>query len=280
MTLEKDRPPSAVSESPPGGTVARSIAALVAECFAENVDDYARELKEASDLSGISFANIRPVFLNGNPDEVRPRKYLLFVGLNPKLDRRRTQNTSHYADLNRNAEGNVLRTLRYFESMTTLHPYFLAPAKIVAAFLDARGEARPGMATHQMLRFNSIFCEAVPFHSEKTPTDAFRRLERLANVRRARAVFQMLLRDHSPAAVVLDGVATHELLPALMPAPVRLKSTTDKLRQRSCTVSRDRHEGMPVLRCNFIRSLGGPNSYEQLAEVGRLLADTCVERLS
>ena len=94
---------------------------LIRDCFKQTHDEYKREVTLATQRSGVQFASLRPVFVNGHPGDVEAGNYLLFVGLNPKLDNPENPNTEHYRRLNAGPADNALVTLGYFRNIRRLH---------------------------------------------------------------------------------------------------------------------------------------------------------------
>jgi serine/threonine protein kinase len=146
-------------------------------------------------------------------------------------------------------------------------------SRFVAAFAQTQLASKKNQPQLlELLRRNALFCEAVQYHSKKTPTGRFKELRDLKNVVAAHSLIQLLMKEHRPACVVLDGVATHLILP-----------TGEKLREhvltartgngRTCHYTVAWTGEVPVVRCSVIRSRSGPNSNEQLHEFGSRLAE-------
>lgn len=257
-----------------GTETVEAIAGIIREAFSQSLSDYRAEVQEASSTSRINFAPLRPVFISGTPADAIAGEYILFLGLNPKLDVKRTGNTAHYEKIDAGPKENAEVTLGYFDKRERLHRYFGIRAKVVGAFAEKFGEhgassvAPPGEVC-ALLRRRAIFCEFVPYHSEKTSGD-LRALAQLPNVLRAHRVFRTLIEKHPPAAILLDGVQTWQCLEAeTEPVEHRLLNTT-KLGE--CVVKQFRYAGLPVVQCGFIGSQSGVNSIAQRVELGRLLA--------
>jgi len=78
-----------------------------------------------------------------------------------------------------------------------------------------------------------------------------------------------------PRVILLAGQDTWSLLPRHQPELVSERIRVDQ----SCFVELDRLELIPgaplstICRCNFLRTVYGPNSYRELENLGSLLAE-------
>lgn len=252
----------------PGLDVANEIRSIIAEAFLQPLEEYKTEIRQAALESRIAFAPLRPVFVLGTPEEAVVRRYILFLGLNPKLDKKRTGNTAHYAKINASPNDNATVTLDYFTSVQKLHSYFNKRAHVVRSFAECLG-VRQLDNNRDLLRRFAIFCEFVPYHSEKTDGD-LRKLTKLTNVVRAKRVLSALIATYPPAAILLDGKQTEQCLNSEGPREEYTLSAVTKC--GPCRVARFTYTGIPVTHCRFIGSRGGVNSVEQRVELGRLLA--------
>lgn len=251
--------------------VERAFRKAIDEAFQQSQAEYEAEIRDANDLAKVEFAGIRPVFITGNPSYVQARNYILFVGLNPKLETK-PWSAEHNRRLDAR-ESNPEETLDYFRATDTrIHGYFSSRAKILAAFAGSDTEStKDPVRCRELLRTRALFCEAVPYHSGTTPTGSFEKLQELRNVKVAHSLIHRLITEHPPACVVLDGAAAAPVLPTGPDdQPKELSARTGN--NRPCRYTTARMNGIPVVRCAFIRSRGGPNSNAQLREFGRLLA--------
>ncbi|MGK3961617.1 hypothetical protein WMF38_52000 [Sorangium sp. So ce118] len=260
----------------PSQSATDQLTKIIHCAFAQSDDEYRREVATASERAQVHFAPIRPVFVTGNPDDVARGRYLLFVGLNPKLDVKDPSNTAHYADLDRGAPSNAAITLGYFRNIRALHGYYKRRAVLVRAFLEALGR-EVASDDRELLKRAAVFAERIPYHSEAARGD-LTGLDDLPNVARARQAIRLLLDEHRPEAIVLDGTATHTCLPDDGPfKQIELEQRTGKA-NRACRVAIGTHRKIPVLKCGFIGSIGGVNSRAQRREAGRLLAAEVLSR--
>lgn len=248
------------------------IASLIEESFEQSQDEYAAEVAGASKVSGVQFSDrLRPVFVNGNPADVVPERYILFVGLNPKLDNKRTEMTAHYQALSAGPVENASVTIGYFTNtklIPQMHSYFVKRTHVVRAWAMERG--LPDLHSERdLLRRYALFCEFVPYHSAKTP-GGLAGLDAFENVQRARTAMRTLIEQHPPAAIVLDGAATGQCLSADSPKRDLELSEATRLGRRRVSIFT--HGGLPVVHCGFIGSISGVNSVAHREEVGRLLA--------
>lgn len=258
-----------------GAELAELARDLIREAFEQSNEEYEDEIRRASSLTGIRFAALRPVFVNGSPDDLVAGRYLLFLGLNPKLDVKRPSNVQHYASLNGGAESNEQYTLGYFRNIPALHRYFKKRAVVVRAYARALGASDDG-DDRVLLRRWCLFHEFVPYHSEATDR-SLAPIEALPNVQRARRLFEALLTRYPPACIVLDGNETHGTLgPAHESEQSRILSAST--RAGACRIRLGWYRGVPVAKCSFIGSIRGVNSRAQREEFGRLIAEHCAPR--
>ena len=122
-----------------GREAADKIRSIIDEAFAQPLAVFREEIQTASALSRVDFAQLRPVFISGTPEDVPVRGYVIFLGLNPKLDVKSRGNTAHYAKIDAGPRENAAVTLGYFSHMETLHPYFNRRAPVVRAMAEAMG---------------------------------------------------------------------------------------------------------------------------------------------
>jgi hypothetical protein len=244
--------------------IRRSIEAA----FKQTPAEYESEVELATALARTTFAALRPVFATGNPEDVEPGRYLLFVGLNPKLDPQNRTHPLHQRRLNGGASTNEEVTMGYFSRYPLPHPYFRHRAKVVSAFL-AHEHLPAGHEIATLLKTNALFIESVPYSSANSQNLRSEALRGLRNVQRSHAILHHLLEEYPPAAVILDGNATQGLLET---PPSLLRELQYTTQWGACVIGVSRLGRIPVLRTPFIRSRGGPNSNLQLRELGEILA--------
>jgi hypothetical protein len=244
------------------------IRELIEEAFQQTESEYLKEIEDARRLTRTDFALLRPVFIAGNPGDVEPGQYLMFVGLNPKYDEKSIGVARHHELINGSATSNEQATLRYFSNHRIPHKYFRTRAKVLAAVMKSLPPSALDIVP--LLQSKALFLESVPYSSAQSPGMQSRRLRELPNVARCHKAIVRLIAEHTPAAVILDGNTTHWLLDSPEKVERQLASVT---KSGPCTVSVSQFGQIPVIRTSFIGSRRGPNSNAQLQDLGDVVVE-------
>src|SRR5262249_53491261 len=152
---------------------------------------------------------------------------------------------------------------------------------VLDGFMAVTGLAAEADDPNARYRRFMFFMEGVPFFSKKSAP--FRQpLRSLRLLTLNREALRLVLSRCPPRTILLNGKETHKLLDSndafgeVGPwCSQQLTGTTGN--RLTCeigrTVLRTAASGsIPVVRCNFIRTMHGPNSREQCFELGQLLA--------
>jgi hypothetical protein len=169
----------------------------------------------------------------------------------------------------------------YFSKPYAYRPFFSARAKMLAAYAEVRGRpCAPGSSWQDVNARWSLYIERLPTRSRscgRVPawprrTSFVRALNEFAHD----VVFALV----PPGAILLAGKANRDVLPG-----IAWRSCGELVRPdqtRSCPVDRGSYaitggRSVPVIRCNFLRTVNGPNSDVELVRLGRLLAGAAAD---
>ena len=208
-----------------------------------------------------------PKFFGGDPTQLH-QDFVLGISLNhtaPNMD-------GYLAQLlDFQTRDSCLKANRdYFRQAYVYGVFFKPRARVLGAYAAARGLEVPEDWRVTNERY-SLYFELYPTTSQKCQQSSapLSRLEAevfvMALNRLAHEVVLGLLR---PRAVLLAGKATWSLLRSSKPTYVSAKclGTLDHIELNSAAGP------SAVVRCNFLRTVRGPNKNTELEELGRLLA--------
>lgn len=251
---------------------------------------YAQDLARLNQLAGWTgkYAQVTEVVRNGHTYFAPPKffggdavalheDFVLSISLNHA-----TPETDDYLDelADLQAQDTCLKAHRdYFRQGYVYKPFFAARFKVLKSYSEKRGLEAPADWKAANERF-SVYLERYPTLSESCMPatapheDLIAKTFVMALNELAHRVVLGLLR---PRAVLLAGQATWQLLPEA--TPIQVGQIIRPNQQRRCRATLD-HVALThgarltaVLRCNFLRTVFGPNSDQELEQVGRLLAE-------
>lgn len=258
--------------------------------FNAQPDAYARDLARLNALAGWSgdYAAVREVERAGRRYLAPPKffggsaaalseDFVLAVSLNhatPETD----GYVAELADFQ--VQGSCLIAHRdYFRQAYAYRRFFASRAKVLTGYTEARRLEVPQDWRLVNERF-SLYLERYPTLSRKCTGAAacHEELEAESFVMALNALaHDVVLRLLRPRAVLLAGRATWALVPAAAPADSSERIRPDQ--RRACPATVDRLALAPgaapstVVRCNFLRTVHGPNSDDELRRLGSLLAE-------
>ncbi len=209
-----------------------------------------------------------PKFFGGDIANVDP-DYVLAISLNHAvLDSPAfAAETVHQQTL----RGALDSFTKYFKQPYAYPRFFRARAKVLRAYAAALGKACSASATWQDVNSRwAVYIERLPTRSKKCaliptrlPSSFLIELNDLAH--------EIIFTLAPPRAILLAGRSTWSLIsvPDWTAHHVRAKPSP------ACPVGAGHHTGVRnsrVVRCNFLRTINGPNSDAELDKLGALLA--------
>lgn len=244
---------------------------VTAEEYAAEVSRHNASLGLAGDFSFVT--DVRPKFWTGDPVSIRPGAYVLVISLNHKFTRAPTVD-AEVSDLNESSEAHYRACAEHF----TRHRVY----SFYRNFAPVLNEMGLGLASH------AFFMDALPFFSRRSrrlSAPEIRGCEgRLVELNRE--AVRCVVTSAPPALVYVNGTTAQSALESWGAADVdwRAHYLASATSAGQCRVDLARLHlfGVPIraVRSNFLRSVYGPNSRDQLRELGALMAtfDEAFER--
>jgi hypothetical protein len=219
-------------------------------------------------------AHVRPKFFGGHPDSIRAGEYILSISLNHKFVDSNLP-VPEYVALNASVESHMRACCEYFRAQ---HPYYYARffnrrATVVAAFLE-HAQIQNVPDSRELLENHSFYLERYPTWSPNSR--AAREPLQSPILDWNSAAWDSVLELCPPRAILLAGAANAE---SLMSRGVREEDWAQwniRPTAHRCIVGIAHASlcgrSIPVVRCNFLGRVYGPNSHAELKQIGQALA--------
>jgi hypothetical protein len=205
-----------------------------------------------------------PKFFGGNPDRLH-QDFVLAISLNHKA----LKDSKSAELLDYQKRDTCLKAHQHYFRQEYVYSSFFKPrASVLRAYAATRGLGVPADWRFVNEQY-SLYLEGYPTFSEKFKAPRAQLENEVFVMALNRLAHEVVLGLLRPRAVLLAGRGTWSLLPESsnpIAASPKCLGTLDSIKLNPGV------DPVAVLRCNFLRTVHGPNTTSDLEELGRLLA--------
>lgn len=237
----------------------------------------------------------RSEVIGDTPDALRAGEYFIVVSMNPKFEEKSSSSRdaklfwSQAPRLNADSRQHYEECASHFAATRRPHSFFETLKPVAESFAAARRIEVRGDDRNAHLRRTVLALEAIPFFSRSSGHLANVPSGSIADINR-RVRLEIMV-QHPPCAIYVHGAGGHEALTAFGDAGVlsawrdgsfehrktrrkgKRAGTTFACRYQVSELTVRGGDAIKVVWTPFVRSVHGPGTREQRAELGALLAN-------